>query len=368
MNSKYISYRLIAFSMLLAFLGGASLSAQVVTDVTCPGSTFDLSVDNFNNTTIWQWSDDGINWNDSLGTDGLGTITITPPQAGRFYRAVTIDNDCEIASQVMDLRTAALSLDLGADLTPCSGAETSLVPTLSIEGAPASVNWPSPTIMFVDPTQLSQDVSTTVQTSVTLTVTDTNGCIVSDTVNLDPIPLAASDTVDYLYFGDQDTFFVLPTCIDTISFELWGAPGNPGSDPEANGRFGLPGLGGFAGGDLLRDPNLSDTVWLFLGGTNGFNGGTNGGISQGFGAEGGGGGGATDIRYGGKELSDRVAIAGGGGGGGGAPRGFQVFACPACEGGDGGDGGSIVAMGDSVSFGENGGDAVVAGSFSPASG
>ena len=370
MNSKYISLRLLAFTLLFVLAGGVSVQAQLVTDVVCPGSTFDLSVDNSNATTVWQVSNDGTTWTDSAGTTGLSMIDVIPPLAGRFYRAVTVDNNCPIASQVIQLRLADLTLDLGPDITPCAGADADLTPTLTIEGTAASIVWTSATLTFNNPNDLNQTISTTQNAMATLTVTDTNGCSVSDDININPVALAASDTIEFLHFGDRDTFFVLPTCIDTISFELWGAPGSAGADPNTTGAAGSGGLGGFAAGDLLRDTQLSDTVWLFLGGTNGFNGGGAGGLTPNSGNAGGQAGGATDIRYGGKDVANRVAIAGGGGGGGGAPQGFQLPPfCTTCEGGDGGDAGiSVAPGGDSLSYGAFGGDAVASGGLSPAKG
>ncbi len=354
----------------MAFSGGNITQAQTTTDAVCPGETFDLSVDNSNATTIWQVSSDGITWTDSAGTQGLSMIVVSPPLVGRFYRALTIDNGCSIASEVMELRASNIFLDLGPDLDACVGSSVLVSPTVVTEGTPASVLWTSNGFTFADSSQLDQNLTSTTTDSAFLTISDTNGCSVSDTIVINAVPLAASDTLEWLYFGDRDTFFVFPTCIDTVSFELWGAPGADGQDSGGTGKAGSGGMGGYAAGDLLRELPKGDTVWVFIGGVNGFNGGGASGATISSEA-GGNGGGATDIRYGGRDLSDRVAIAGGGGGGGGAPGGDQIIFGGNGLSGAGGSGGATGAVGgDSVAFGASGTSPIIVGSPSqnPASG
>lgn len=361
MRIQYKALRHLALLVLVVLLGGNFSQAQTTTDAVCPGSTFDLSVDNSNTTTVWQVSSDGTSWTDSAGTQGLSMIVVSPPLGGRLYRALTIDNGCSIASEVIELRASNISVDLGPDLDVCTGTTVSVMPTVVTEGTPASILWTSNDFNFTNPSQLNQDLTSTTNASAILTVSDTNGCTVSDTITYTAIQPAASDTIEWMYFGDRDTFFILPTCIDTVSFELYGAPGADGEDVNSTGRNGSGGLGGFAAGDLERELPKGDTVWVFIGGNNGFNGGGDGGPTVNSQA-GGNGGGATDIRYGGKELADRVAIAGGGGGGGGAPAGDQLPPFGNGFAGDGGNGGTMGALGgDSLAFGNNGVDAINSG-------
>lgn len=368
MKNQYKSLRHLAFLILLVLTGTSYLQAQTTTDAVCSGSTFDLSVDNSNATTVWQVSNDGTTWTDSAGTQGLSMIAVSPPLSGRFYRALTEDNGCEIASEVMELRASNLSVNLGPDVDVCSGSSVNVAPTVVSEGTPASILWTSADFTFANPNQLNQDLSSLTTGSAILTVSDTNGCSVSDTIVYNAIPIAAPGTLDILYTGDQDTFFVLPTCIDIVNFELWGAPGSAGEDAANTGLAGSGGLGGYAAGDLLRTGPGGDTVWIWLGGPNGFNGGGLEGQTT-TAQAGGNGGGATDIRYGGNELSNRIGIAGGGGGGGGAPAGTQLPPFGTGSAGDGGIGGFVLAAGgDSLAFGGSGGNATATGGMSPADG
>lgn len=97
--------------------------------------------------------------------------------------------------------------------------------------------------------------------------------------------------------------------------ECWGAQG--GNANAASTQAG--GLGGYAYGNLSL--TASTDLYVYTGGAGigiagngnqagGWNGGGAGGYNRG-----GSGGGASDIRRGGTELSDRIIVAGGGGGG-----------------------------------------------------
>ncbi|MEI6765663.1 MAG: glycine-rich protein [Bacteroidota bacterium] len=124
-----------------------------------------------------------------------------------------------------------------------------------------------------------------------LTVTK-NGCTSTtrDSVYVKPI---------YNNTQTQQIFIVPPT-ISVVHIEAWGGSG---------GGNGGGGKGGHVRGDLAVNPG--DTLFVFVGGSgSGFIGaGYNGGGQ-------GNGGGASDVRYGGNALSNRIIVAGGGGGGG----------------------------------------------------
>lgn len=116
----------------------------------------------------------------------------------------------------------------------------------------------------------------------------------------------------YDYSGGYATWIV-PLDVTKISFTLTGASGG-----NAYGGWTVfGGTGGNVSGFL--DVTAGDMIYVFVGGfggnsnttaSGGWNGGGNGEIGTG-----GAGGGATDIRVGGTDLTDRIAVAGGGGGG-----------------------------------------------------
>lgn len=146
---------------------------------------------------------------------------------------------------------------------------------------------------------------------------------------------AQTTTTTYSFTGAQQTF-VVPPCVTEITITAEGAQGGNAA------IGGTGGLGGTATGVLSVTPG--QTLYIYVGGQNGYNGGGAAGLngsttvysgpSTGSAAV---GGGATDIRVGGTTVNDRVIVAGGGGGGGhnGVWTGCQV-AGPAGNGGNGG--------------------------------
>ncbi len=160
-----------------------------------------------------------------------------------------------------------------------------------------------------------------------------------------------SDTT--FYTGSED-FFVVPSCVDSVFIKAWGAQG--GFLTTTAG-----GMGGYAEGTL--PVNQGDTLWLYVGGqgTNGpggqncnLSGGFNGGGNTGdtccsnAGSGAGAGGGATDVRYGGKTLNDRVIV---GSGGGGAGSGQVGAAGGGLTGSNGGTYQSVTATGGTQTAG-----------------
>ena len=108
-----------------------------------------------------------------------------------------------------------------------------------------------------------------------------------------------SGSQTFNYTGAQQTFTV-PSGVSTITIQTYGAQGTNGASPG--------GLGGYVSGDLTV--SAGNTLYVYVGGRAGFNGGASGH------SNGGSGGGASDVRSGGTAYTDRVIVAGGGGGGG----------------------------------------------------
>lgn len=126
-------------------------------------------------------------------------------------------------------------------------------------------------------------------------------------------------------FTEAEQTWVVPNGVTQIEVGLFGAQGNNGTGTEP----GLGGLGAVVSGMLAVTPG--ETIYIYVGGQNGYNGGGAAGNGND-----GNGGGATDIRSGGNTIDHRVAIAGGGGGGGATACLTYSF-----KGGDGGNGGAF---------------------------
>lgn len=144
----------------------------------------------------------------------------------------------------------------------------------------------------------------------------------------------------FSYTGAVQTYTV-PAGVTNIQLETWGAQGG-GSEDCSSSVEEDGGLGGYAIGNLAVTGG--DVLTVVVGGKpsttlagaspGGYNGG---GIS---GQYAGGGGGASDVRFGGTGLADRIIVAGGGGGGN--------TGCP--NHGTGGIGGGLTG-GDGIALG-----------------
>jgi hypothetical protein len=133
--------------------------------------------------------------------------------------------------------------------------------------------------------------------------------------------------VTFSYLGSLQTWLV-PAGVTSVTVDAWGAQGQ-GSAPVAGG------LGGIASGAIAVTPG--ETLNIYVGGQNGYNGGGSGGSY---------GGGGSDVRQGGTALANRKVIGGGGGGGGQA----------GTSGNNGGTGGgSIGGAGTTSPLGGGGG-------------
>ncbi|MFT3909366.1 MAG: HYR domain-containing protein [Ferruginibacter sp.] len=115
----------------------------------------------------------------------------------------------------------------------------------------------------------------------------------------DCLPIVKPADLVYEYTGTVQTFTV-PAGVSRITIDAYGAEGTGIGTPA--------GKGGRAKADL--NVTAGQVLNIYVGGSNGYNGG-------GIGKKGANGGGASDIRVGGTALSNRVIVAGGGGGAGG---------------------------------------------------
>lgn len=193
-------------------------------------------------------------------------------------------------------------------------------------GSPGSSNLTAPSVSW---SQLGNYL-------VSLSVTDNNGCVDSDTQTVAAINCPTGNQT-FSFTGAAQSFTV-PSCVNSIVVDVRGAQGGSGYGPNTN-------YGGRVVCTLAVTPG--EVLQINVGGQGGQSqGGWNGGGAGD--AAGYGGGGASDIRRGGTSLNDRVVVAGGGGGGGfwsgsevvggkgGGLVGQAGFRAPNSAGGDGG--------------------------------
>lgn len=139
----------------------------------------------------------------------------------------------------------------------------------------------------------------------------------------------------FTYSGSVQNWTV-PAGVTSIMIEAYGAQGESG----VGGIVGIGGLGAMASGELSVTPG--EVLSIYVGGSDGFNGGGNPGVSGP--NTSGNGGGASDVRVAPGTVNDRVLVAAGGGGGAGGPQG----SCASGPGGNGGNGGDISLGGSGI--------------------
>lgn len=148
----------------------------------------------------------------------------------------------------------------------------------------------------------------------------------------------------FTFTGSMQTFTV-PACVSQVTITAHGAQGSNGY--ASTSPAGIGGLGAIVTGTY--PVSSGDVLNIFVGGagtltTGGFNGG---GVNAGNSSA--GGGGASDVRFNGIGLTDRIIVAGGGGAGGnGGCFGSLV------PGGNGGPGGGNGSAGGNSSAGGGG--------------
>jgi len=120
--------------------------------------------------------------------------------------------------------------------------------------------------------------------------------------------------------------FTVPVGVTSVTITALGAQGG------SNAMGVVGGQGGQATGTLAVTPG--DVLNVYVGGTNGFNGGGAAGIQPCANARGGLGGGASDVRLNSTALAQRIIVAAGGGGAGGN----RIDGCGRGSGGGGGGG------------------------------
>jgi len=261
---------------------------------------------------------DNIKWyNASTGGTQYTSPETTNLVNGQIYYASQTVNGCESTVRL------AVTATLTTVATPVAGTHVAAQTQIEWKWAAVSgatgYKWNTENI-YSGATDLG-NVLTKTETGLTCNTAETsylwayNGSCVSAVATLTQTTSAcASAALTYDYTGAMQSFTV-PTGVNSITFEAWGAQGWSGTNSG--------GLGGYATGTLAV--TQGQTVYVFVGGQGtvanltatpmgaGWNGGGNG-QNNSVSSAAGGGGGASDIRFGGTALADRKLVAAGGGG------------------------------------------------------
>src|SRR5690606_1811093 len=150
------------------------------------------------------------------------------------------------------------------------------------------------------------------------------------------------------FTGAQQTY-VVPAGVTEVQIDAYGAQG-------ANNGSSVGGNGGFISGVLSVTPG--ETLNIFVGGQNGFNGGGAAGTGGQVGFDGQNGGGSSDVRQSGTAYINRIIVAGGGGGAGRSDCTSQHGGAGGYPGGIGGQSSGLPAYagknGTAISGGDGG--------------
>ncbi|MDI9340321.1 MAG: T9SS type A sorting domain-containing protein [Sediminibacterium sp.] len=208
--------------------------------------------------------------------------------------------------------TAQCTVPTSVIATPsavCAGAQV----TLNASSPGSSIAW------YTSPTGGVATGTSASGANFTITAANTTTYYAEAFVNS-----VAGGTTTLAFTGGAQQVIV-PPGVTQVTIVAAGAQGG------SNAQGVVGGLGGAAAGILTVTPG--DVLNVYVGGTNGFNGGGTA-TSACTTAIGGNGGGASDVRLNGTTLANRVIVAGGGGGAGGN----RVATCGRGSGGGGGGG------------------------------
>ncbi|MBK8952681.1 MAG: T9SS type A sorting domain-containing protein [Chitinophagaceae bacterium] len=262
----------------------------------------------------------------NAGLTGGGTIATTnviPPTPGTFHLYAVLtpapaDPACRPFATLSVVVNPVPTVDPVANQVVCNNETTTAISfTGSVSGT--NYNWTNDIPSIGLAASGTGDIAA-------FTAINTGSTPVIATVTVTPVhssTVPVSET--FVYTGAMQTWTV-PAGVTQINIAAKGAQGGSNAG-------GVPGgLGGEATGILNITPG--QVLTLYVGGSDGFNGGglaSNTGCASSLAGH---GGGASDIRVGGSTLTDRVIVAAGGGGAGGN----RVAGCGRGSGGGGGAG------------------------------
>ncbi|MEI6765892.1 MAG: hypothetical protein WCM76_09645 [Bacteroidota bacterium] len=224
-----------------------------------------------------------------------------PAMSGNYAVTATEGRGCT-ASSTINIGVCGTTVIAGSNSVVMVGSTLNLTAAASNGTAPYNFSWTGPA--GFTSTQQNPAIGNAQSInagSYIVTVTDAGNCIAKDTTVVIITTCVTNDSVVFNYNGGQQSWTVPAGICNNVTFRVWGAQGSNGG-----------GNGGYA--QAQTSVTAGQVYYVFVGGQAGYNGG-------GVGATNRNGGGASDIRFGGSSLNDRIIVAGGGGALGGANAG-----------------------------------------------
>jgi len=174
------------------------------------------------------WSDD-INFSDTLNSNYSDSIfTYTPTQPGMYYVQVSNAGCSLIDSVFVDFIGASLTLT-GND-SICRGETTIITATNSNPSLTFDFVWSPDSIIVTPSTSNSVEVSPTISQYLYVTATSTNGCVVTDSIQIyvDDVPsgTVSASSSDYIVTSGSE---VILTANPSGYNYIWFPPSGLGS-------------------------------------------------------------------------------------------------------------------------------------------
>jgi hypothetical protein len=283
----------------------------------CPGQTDTFQVTPSVGASTYTWSvPSGATLVSGQGTTQAvisfpisvsGNITVVA--ANTCGNASPLTTPISVVNPTPSITTTPSFIGTNQNITFNANATASTYAWTFQNGTPATSSLASPVVQW----------SATGTYQVTVTTTNTSGCSATATANITVSPCGAvTGSQTFNYTGNVQSWTV-PSCVTQATFRVWAASGGGSS----TGGSGQSGRGGYTEGVLQVTPG--EVYFIYVGQQGGvssnstptfsaYNGGGFGNAhTTSFQAA--GGGGASDIRFGGQTLADRILISGGGGGG-----------------------------------------------------
>lgn len=199
-------------------LSGSSLIGQTTL---CPNDSLTLNLAGATGSIQWEISTNGTTWSPVAGQ--TSATLVTKPAIASWYRAMVVDGTCDpVYSDTTMVNYSDLQANGGPDVVFCGGGGT--IGAAATGGAGGySYLW-SPATGLSSTTVATPTANPAVSTTYTVEVTDANGCVSIDTVEVTISSGGSTGSQMFLANGSVQTFTV-PGCVTSITIAAYGAQG-----------------------------------------------------------------------------------------------------------------------------------------------
>ncbi|MFN8396065.1 MAG: glycine-rich protein [Bacteroidia bacterium] len=216
---------------------GQNASAQ---SALCTGDSLTLNLSGQTGAIQWQSSTDGgATWTSISGATAASLVDY--PMQETWYRAVVTNGTCNpFYSDTAHVLRSNLMVDAGLSQSVCTGGQVMIGGSPTASGGIGSYTYSWTNGGSLSSSTVANPTATVnANTTYVLTVTDSIGCSVMDSIALTASGAALPGSDTFLYTGALQSF-VVPPCVTTLTIEAWGAQGGAvtGYSPFPQGGLG----------------------------------------------------------------------------------------------------------------------------------